>query len=205
LDHEVTQQEYQAIKGYNPSAFLDKPLIVKVYGLLRPVENVSWDAAADFCDKLTEKDRQAGRISPNQRYRLPTEAEWEYACRAGTTTAVYYNVGDRNRELDVIAWWNWNAGGSTHPVKQKLPNAFGLYDMIGNVFEWCSDRYDDYPSGDVTDPKGPSSGRSRVLRGGFWNDDAGSARSAFRSSDVPGFRWNRTGFRPALSSVRSAQ
>jgi formylglycine-generating enzyme required for sulfatase activity len=211
LDHEVTQQEYRAIKGYNPSEWPDEPLIVKVYGLLRPVEQVTWDDAVDFCNKLTEKDRKAGRIAPNQEYRLPSEAEWEYACRAGTTTAVYYNIGDRNRELDAIAWWdgnvpkNWIGLGKTGPVKQHLPNAFGLYDMIGNVSEWCFDWYGDYPSGDVTDPKGPSSGSYRVGRGGSWSNVARRARSAFRFGFDPGIRRNFLGFRPALSSVRSAQ
>jgi formylglycine-generating enzyme required for sulfatase activity len=197
LDHEVTQQEYQAIKGYNPSNFIGDPSL--------PVERVAWYDAADFCNKLTEKDRKEGRISLNQRYRLPTEAEWEYACRAGTTTAVYYNIGDRHQELDAIAWWDWNAGDQTHPVKQKLPNAFGLYDMIGNVWEWCSDWYGDYPSGDVTDPKGSSWGPNRVIRGGSWVCDAVTTRSAFRGGNVPGLRSGILGFRPALSPVRSAQ
>jgi formylglycine-generating enzyme required for sulfatase activity len=145
---------------------------------------------------------------------LPSEAEWEYACRAGTTTAVYYNVGDRHRELDAIAWWNWNAGDKTHPVKQKLPNAFGLYDMIGNVWEWCFDWYGDYPSGDVTDPKGPNSeeGYLRVYRGGGWGsggswdvDLSGNPRSACRAKYVPSYLFSNLGFRPALSPVRSAQ
>jgi formylglycine-generating enzyme required for sulfatase activity len=205
LDHEVTQQEYRAIKGDNPSEFPDEPLIVKVYGLLRPVEKVTWNDAVDFCNKLTEKDRKEGRIAPNQEYRLPSEAEWEYACRAGTKGAVYVDYKDRYRELDAIAWWVWNAGGRTGPVKQKLPNAFGLYDMIGNVQEWCFDWYGDYPSGDVTDPKGPSSGSRRVNRGGSWYLIAWNARSANRGRGEPGFRGDYLGFRPALSPVRSAQ
>jgi formylglycine-generating enzyme required for sulfatase activity len=206
LDHEVTQQEYQAIKGYNPSKWPDEPLIVKVYGLLRPVERVSWDDAVDFCNKLTEKDRKEGRIAPNQEYRLPSEAEWEYACRAGTTTALYYNDGDRNRELDVIAWWDWNSRGKTGPVKQHLPNAFGLYDMIGNVCELCFDLYGAYPSGAATDPKGASSGVIRVIRGGSWSSDAKDVRSASRNFIIPGpSAPNNLGFRPALSLVRSAQ
>jgi formylglycine-generating enzyme required for sulfatase activity len=204
LDHEVTQQEYRAIKGYNPSKSPDE-LLVKVYGLLRPVEQVTWDDAVDFCNKLTEKDRQEGRIAANQEYRLPSEAEWEYACRAGTKGAVYVDYKDRYRELDAIAWWVWNAGGRTGPVKQKLPNAFGLYDMIGNVQEWCFDWYGDYPSGDVTDPKGPSSGSRRVNRGGSWYLIAWNARSANRGRGEPGFRGDYLGFRPALSPVRSAQ
>ena len=203
LDHEVTQQEYQAIKGYNPSHFPDNELLVKVYGLLRPVDQVSWDDAVDFCNKLTEKDRKEGRIAPNQEYRLPSEAEWEYACRAGTTTALYYNDGDRNRELDVIAWWDWNSRGKTGPVKQKLPNAFGLYDMMGNVWELCFDLYGAYPSGAATDPKGASSGVLRVIRGGSWSSDAKDVRSASRNFIIPGLSApNYLGFRPALSPVR---
>jgi len=163
---------------------------------------VSWDDAVDFCNKLTEKDRKEGRIAPNQEYRLPSEAEWEYACRAGTTTAVYYNVGDRNKELDAIAWWDGTADSKTHPIKQKLPNAFGLYDMIGNVSEWCFDWYDAYPSGDVTDPKGPSSGSFRVFRGAGWGSRAEVARSAVRECSVKGNRYLDQGFRPALSPVR---
>jgi len=208
LDHEVTQQEYRAIKGYNPSGFPDQPLIVNRYGLLRPVEMVTWHDAVDFCNKLTEKDRKEGRIAPNQEYRLPSEAEWEYACRAGTSGAVYVDYKDPNKELDAIAWWdgnvykNWLNEGSTGPVKQKLPNAFGLYDMIGNVWEWCSDWYGDYPSGDVTDPKGSSWGPNRVIRGGSCYYDARYARSACRVRNDPGDWYSDTGFRPALSSVR---
>ena len=134
-------------------------------------------------------------------FRLPTEAEWEYACRAGTTTAVYVNYGDRNRELGDIAWWDWNSGNATRNVGKKLPNAWGLYDMIGNVWEWCWDRYGFYPTGSVTDPTGPSSGSVRVRRGGSWDCVAGNVRSAARGYD-PGRRFNSLGFRPALSSVR---
>jgi formylglycine-generating enzyme required for sulfatase activity len=194
LDHEVTQQEYQAIMGRNPSNYRGEDL---------PVERVTWQDAVDFCNKLTEKDRKEGRIAPNQEYRLPSEAEWEYACRAGTTTALYYNDGDRNRELDVIAWWDWNSRGKTGPVKQKLPNAFGLYDMMGNVWELCFDLYGAYPSGAATDPKGASSGVIRVIRGGSWSSDAKDVRSASRNFIIPGLSApNYLGFRPALSPVR---
>jgi formylglycine-generating enzyme required for sulfatase activity len=192
LDHEVTQQEFQTIMGYNHSEFKGDPSL--------PVEVVSWNEADEFCRKLTESDRKAGRIFQNQRYRLPTEAEWEYACRAGTTTAVYYNVGDRNKELDAIAWWNWNSNKQTHPIKQKLPNAFGLYDMIGNVQEWCSDWYGGYPSGDVTDPKGRKSGDRRVVRGGGFGSVAENVRSASRNRSGPDTRYRFLGFRAALSS-----
>jgi len=148
-----------------------------------------------YCQKLTERERAAGRITAQQAYRLPTEAEWEYAARAGTT-------GARYGELDTIAWWKGNAGKQTHPVKQKAPNAWGLYDMLGNVWEWCSDWYDDYPTGSVTDPTGPVSGSQRVLRGGSYQSISGGPRSADRSRDGPGAGGNDLGFRPALSSVR---
>jgi formylglycine-generating enzyme required for sulfatase activity len=195
LDHEVTQQEYQAIMGRNPSNYRGEDL---------PVERVTWQDAVDFCNKLTEKDRKEGRIAPNQEYRLPSEAEWEYACRAGTKGPLYVDYKDRSKEMDAIAWWDGNARKTRH-VKQKLPNAFGLYDMIGNVKERCFDWYDVYPSGDVTDPKGPNSGSRRVSRGGGWDAVARGARSASRSSSDPGIRATSVGFRPALSSVRSAQ
>ena len=186
-DHEVTQSEYQAVMGNNPSVFKGD--------LNRPVETVSWDEAVLYCQKLTERERAAGRITAQQAYRLPTEAEWEYAARAGTT-------GARYGELDTIAWWNGNAGNQTHPVKQKAPNAWGLYDMLGNVWEWCSDWSGEYPTGSVTDPTGPNSGSVRVIRGGSWDVGAGRARSAGRDRGVPGSRFSDLGFRPALSSVR---
>jgi len=186
-DHEVTQGEYQAVMGNNPSYFKGD--------LNRPVEQVSWDDAVLYCQKLTERERAGGQITAQQAYRLPTEAEWEYAARAGTT-------GARYGELDTIAWWYGNAGKQTHPVKQKAPNAWGLYDMLGNVWEWCADWSGEYPAGSVTDPTGPNSGSVRVYRGGSWGNDASVARSAYRSWVVPGNRYSFLGFRPALSSVR---
>ena len=193
LDHEVTQREYEWLMRTNLSFFKGDPA--------RPVENVSWDDAVAFCEELTKLDRQGGVISKNQAYRLPTEAEWEYACRAGTTTAVYVNYGDRKTELDAIAWWGSNSM-QTHPVRQRLSNAWGLYDMIGNVFEWCSDWYGKYPTRSVTDPTGALSGTSRVIRGGSWANDAGWSRSALRNGINPVSHSPYLGFRPALSSVR---
>ena len=130
-----------------------------------------------------------------QAYRLPTEAEWECAARAGTT-------GPRYGELDAIAWWSGNAGGRTHVVKGRQANTWGLYDMLGNVSEWCGDWVGDYPTGVSTDPKGPDSGSGRVVRGGGWNDVAVHTRSALRGRYAPGLIEVDLGFRPALSSVR---
>jgi formylglycine-generating enzyme required for sulfatase activity len=189
-DHEVTQAEYLAIMGNNPSKFRGGSL---------PVEQVVWDEAVAYCQKLTERERAAGRISAQQAYRLPTEAEWEYAARAGTT-------GARHAELDAIAWWSGNSGGQTRPVKGKEANAWGLHDMIGNVWEWCGDWYGVYPGGLSTDPMGLSSGSVRVDRGGSWANDSGSLpgslRSAMRGRAFPTVRSYGVGFRPALSSVR---
>ena len=182
-DHEVTQAEYQAVMGSNPSYFKGDTL---------PVEKVSWNDAVLYCQKLTERERAAGRITAQQAYRLPTEAEWEYAARAGTT-------GARYGELGVIAWWSGNYGGTTYGVKQKLANAWRLYDMIGNVWEWCGDWYGEYPSGPVGNPVGSSSGSYRVLRGGSWYDLAGSCRVAGRNADAPTLPYYGFGFRAVLT------
>ena len=183
---ECTQGQWEAVMGGNPSYFK---------GTEWPVEEVSWEEAVEYCRKLTAKQRAEGILADGWEWRLPTEAEWEYAARAGTT-------GARYGKLDTIAWRDGNSGIQTHPVKQKAANAWGLYDMMGNVWEWCSDWYGDYPTGSVTDPTGPSSGSDRVLRGGSWFNDAGYARSAVRGRFDPGCRGNVLGFRPALSSVR---
>ena len=185
-DHETTQREYQLVMESNPSNWKGESL---------PVEKVSWSDAVAYCQKLTERERAAGRITAQQAYRLPTEAEWEYAARAGT-------AGARYRELDAIAWHGGTSGSETHAVKQKTANMWGLHDMIGNVWEGCGDWYGDYPTGSVTDPTGPNSGSLRVIRGGGCSDDAGRARSAFRLRYVPGSRYFNLGFRPVLSSVR---
>ncbi len=148
----VTQAQYKAVTGKNPS---------KSAGANRPVENVSWGDAVAFCRKLTGRGRRAGRLPGNGEYRLPTEAEWEYACRAGT-------VGKYAGELDAMAWHVGNSSRQTHEVGRKRPNAWGLYDMHGNVWEWCADWDEDdvyvrYKTGDLS---APPSGSSRVLRGG---------------------------------------
>ena len=183
---EVTQNEYERVMGNNPS---------KSKGAKNPVEMVSWDEAVSFCKKLSEMpmEKAAGR-----EYRLPTEAEWEYACRAGSTTS--YSFGDTAESLGEYAWIFENAGKGTHPVGEKKPNRWGLYDMHGNVWEWCQDWYGPYPSGASTDPKGPSRGTYRVRRGGSWDYVAAYCRTAIRYADDPTFRSNFIGFRVALSS-----
>jgi len=176
---EVTQAQYEAVMGTNPSQFK---------GATNPVEMVSWNDAAEFCRKLSEKTRQA--------VRLPTDAEWEYACRAGTQTM--FSFGNNASALGDYAWWDGNSGETTHPVGQKKPNAWGLYDMHGNVWEQCADRYEPYPKGPVTDPSGPAAGHYRVLRGESWGGfDSGLFRCAFRYFDGPSFRSNCGGFRCA--------
>jgi len=186
----VTQGQYQAVMGNNPSSFT-------TVGADAPVEQVSWNDAMAFCQKLTEQERAAGALPEGYAFTLPTEAQWEYACRAGTTEARYGN-------LDDIAWYHDNSGHTTHPVGQKQPNAWGLYDMLGNVWEWCSDwdGYGHYPGGSVTDPVGAPSGTYRVLRGGSWGYRAGFCRSAYRSNRGPGGRINDLGFRLALAPLR---
>ena len=171
--HEVTQSEWQGVMGTNPSEFSGCGQC--------PVERVSWNDAQEFIRSLN------GRFGGN-RYRLPTEAEWEYAARAGTT-------GDRYGNLDAIAWYRDNSGGRTHPVGQKAPNAWGLHDMLGNVWEWVADWYGGYPGGAVTDPRGPVSGSDRVDRGGGWGVSASYCRSSTRFSDTPGIRNAYLGFR----------
>ena len=184
---ECTQGQWEAVMGSNPSG---------CKGSDRPVERVSWEEAVEYCRELTAKQCAEGILPEGWEWRLPTEAEWEYAARAGTT-------GERYGELDTIAWHGGNSGIQTHPVKQKTANAWGLYDMIGNVKEWCSDWHGYYPTGSETDPTGPNSGSSRVIRGGGWSTVVGNARSTYhRDGYGPGARVGTVGFRPALSSVR---
>jgi formylglycine-generating enzyme required for sulfatase activity len=182
--YEVTQHEYEKVMGNNPSKFK---------GATNPVEMVSWEEAVSFCKKLSElpEEKAAGRL-----YRLPTEAEWEYACRAGSTTS--YSFGDTAEALGEYAWFG-DFKGTTHPVGEKKPNRWGLYDMHGNVFEWCQDWNAAYPPDASTDPQGPNGGSIRVLRGGCWDRDAARCRSAFRYSNDPSIHTGYYGFRLALS------
>jgi formylglycine-generating enzyme required for sulfatase activity/predicted DNA-binding WGR domain protein len=191
---QVTQAQYMRVKGKNSSHFQGDEVNGRDSSEF-PVENVSWKNAIEFCKKLSElpEEKAAGRV-----YRLPTEAEWEYACRAGSKTA--YSFRKSSKKLGDYAWFEKNSNDRTHPVALKEPNAWGLYDMHGNVSEWCSDWYGDYPEGAVTDPSGPEKGSDRVLRGGSWGDDAAYCRSASRYADAPTFRTSYNGFRVALSS-----
>ncbi len=154
-----------------------------------------------FCKQMTERERAAGRLPEGVAFALPTEAQWEYACRAGTT-------GPYAGDLDAMAWYRKNsatndyADGQTHLVGQKQPNGWGLYDMHGNVMEWCADWYGNYPGGEVTDPTGPTFGSGRVLRGGDWFLNAANCRSAGRRRIDAGERSFYFGFRLALSAVK---
>jgi formylglycine-generating enzyme required for sulfatase activity len=182
--HTVTQTEWEKVMGDNPSHFK---------GADRPVENVSWDEVTSFCEKLTELEREAGRLPAGMSYQLPTEAQWEYACRAGTTTA--YAFGDELTEKD--ANFDENVGETTDVGKYPA-NEWGFYDMHGNVWEWCADWYGDYPAGAARDPVGPADGSDRVFRGGSWNYAASYARSAYRYGGGPANSGYNLGFRLSL-------
>ena len=194
---EVTQGQYEKVMGTNPSRF-QKHVIRKSDSLMYPVEQVSWEDAVEFCKKLSDlpEEKKAGRV-----YRLPTEAEWEYACRAGSKTT--YSFGESSESLGDYAWFAGNSNRQPNPVGEKKPNAWGLYDMHGNVFEWCSDWYGEYPNGAVNDPTGPRKGSDRVLRGGGLLDDGAYCRAASRCSVTPLTYTNDFGFRVALSSPSS--
>ncbi len=152
--YEVTQQQWKQVMSANPSkASKDCDQC--------PVENVSWEEVQDYLEKLNAQGH-------GRNYRLPTEAEWEYAARGGNVTKGFLYSG--SKDISLVAWYNGNSGNKTQLVGKRKPNELGLYDMSGNVWEWCSDWYGAYTSGNQTNPTGPSSGSSRVLRGGSWND-----------------------------------
>lgn len=198
---EVTQAQWKQVMGSNPSIFK---------GDMLPVEQVSWNDVQEFIRKLNQKEGF-------NKYRLPTEAQWEYACRAGSTSA-FANGGiselksGYDSNLDAMSWYlensdvsysgcfdasNWGGPkcAGTHSVAQKQPNTWGLYDMHGNVWEWCQDWYDKYPSSSVIDPTGLSSGSYRVIRGGSWSNNAPTCRSANRSNNTPDGKYGIIGFR----------
>ena len=233
--YQVTQEQYQAVMGSNPSYFHGgsgrEPASGEVQGR-RPVETVSWYDAIVFCNRLSileglspaysindstnpdvwgsvpyydwYNDLFVGDTAPwdavtivsgSTGYRLPTEAQWEYTCRAGSTTAYYWGNQTDAATIGQYAWHSGNSNSRTHEVEKKQPNAWGLYDMSGNVWEWCWDWYDDYPSGNQTDPVGASSGSLRVFRGGYWSGSVEYLQSALRYDYDPINRLSNIGFR----------
>jgi formylglycine-generating enzyme required for sulfatase activity len=188
----VTQELYEKVVGKNPSHFRGDGRL--------PVDMVYWIDAVAFCNALSEKLGltaayviEAGEVTWDRTangYRLPTEAEWEYACRAGT-------VGARYGDIDDVAWYSKNSGGKSHVVGQKAPNAWGLHDLLGNVWEWCWDWYDEnsYSTDPENDPQGPPSGMYHVMRGGGWSAFASFVRASNRHCGALGFRDRRLGFR----------
>ena len=189
---EVNQGEYTSIIGTNPS-------IITVTGdTNQPVENVSWYDASNYCAQLTLKEQVAGRLPPGYVYRLATEAEWEYVCRAGTTTRFPFGDDLTYTLLMNYAWTATNSTAITHDGGTKLPNPWGVYDMSGNVWEWCADFYGPYAGGSVTNPVGAASGVDVVMRGGsaFFNGD--DARSAARDFNSPTFQSHGIGIRVVL-------
>jgi len=197
-DREVTQRQYQEVMGWLSNPFMGSVDL--------PVERVSWLDAVTFCNKLSEKERRTPCYRINGEdvavvvgngYRLPTEAEWEYSCRAGSTTR--FPFGENQEDLYKIAWFARNAGNGTKPVGRLDPNEWDLYDMLGNVFEWCQDGYDAryYAMSPRADLPGPSGASSRVVRGGNWSDGPTHCRPAYRGRDSPGSRFSGLGFRVA--------
>ncbi len=174
---EVTQELWQAVMGSNPSWFKGNSQC--------PVENVSWDDCQEFIEKLNELT--------GKKFRLPTEAEWEYAARGGRHGEKHAYKYSGSNNPDEVAWYDGNSGSKTHPVKTKKANKLGLYDMSGNVWEWCNDWYGDYQSSSQTNPKGPAKGEDRVLRGGSWYFYGRYVRVSFRSHGTPDYRYNGNG------------
>ena len=194
--YEVTQAQFRQVMGKSPSMFR---------GDDRPVERVSWRSAEQFCQALAGKLGRTYRVPLRLRQtlrtaRLPTEAEWEYACRAGTSTPFY--TGSSESDLSRAAWWIGNSGEQTHSAGQKEANAWGLHDMLGNVYEWCADWYDEsyYAKSPTKDPAGPPSGATRVVRGGYWRTGANRYRIAARHGRRPNDTSPAIGFRVCLAA-----
>jgi formylglycine-generating enzyme required for sulfatase activity len=200
---EVTQGQYLAVMGANPSFFHGDDSL--------PVEKVTWYEAVNFCNRLSDLcglERCYNRqfhtcMFEKTGFRLPTEAEWEYACRAGTASP--YSTGESGRSLMGAAWFDANSGKHTHPVRLKNPNPWNLYDMHGNVWEWCNDWYDSgyYRHSPSIHPKGPEDGYNRVLRGGSWNYFEYCCQSSYRAFHEPERRYNDIGFRIACSFLKA--
>lgn len=178
--YEVTQEQWQLVMGYNPSEFI---------GAKRPVENVSYEECEIFLEKLKEMYKKD--------FKIPTEAQWEYVCRAGNEEKWFY--GDDENKCEEYGWIASNSGGETHEVGGKLPNPWGMYDIYGNVQEWCSDWYTNPYEQISVDPKGPVSGESKTIRGGAWGDYAEVCRSAYRNANGIDKRNNGTGVRIIMS------
>ena len=176
--YEVSQGQWEKVTGHNPSSFK---------GVNLPVEKVCWENCMSFCKKLG-----AG-------FRLPTEAEWEYAARGGNRSKGFIYSGSNN--LDEVGWYVSNTGKKTHEVGKKKANELGIYDMSGNVWEWCSDWYGNYPVDEVTDPTGVATGSGRVVRGGGWYYSTSGCRSAYRRYGPPFRAYDNRGFRLALSAT----
>jgi formylglycine-generating enzyme required for sulfatase activity len=209
---DVTEAQWAAITGSDPSHTRYLKDITKdkfdeiagtdlgdyVYFRLDtlPVQRVSWNDAMAFCKGITERERAAGRLSAKWEFTLPTEAQWEYACRAGTP-------GPYAGDLDAMAWYDKSCGirAEPHPVGTKQPNAWGLFDMHGNVWQWCLDWYGSYPGGTARDPKGSNSGAYHVFRGGSWAANAASCRSSARNFYPSDYYTSDVGFRLALCPV----
>jgi formylglycine-generating enzyme required for sulfatase activity len=190
--HEVTQAEYSAIMGINPSQHTGDTR--------HPVERVSWRDAMDYCVRLTRIRETQGTLLAGYEYRLPTEAEWEYACRAGTTTGFSFGDDPQERIIEDYAWFTGNSDSSTHPVGTRKPNPWGLHDMHGNVFEWCLDSAtSSFPGGHVSDYRAPKDGTLRIARGGSWLYGAKASRSANRDSYGETTRCSDLGFRVVLA------
>lgn len=187
---ELTQNQFEQLMGVNPAYFK---------GQDHPVESVTWTEATEFCRRLSAlpAEKTAGNL-----FRLPTEAEWEYACRAGTTTEFYF--GDDENEMEEYGWYRSNSERKTHPVAQKKPNSWGIYDMHGNVSEWCLDFYGDYPRESTTNPRGPLTGDKRNLRGGGWFFVPMFARSAHRDAYMETARYAGLGFRVVATTAADA-
>jgi formylglycine-generating enzyme required for sulfatase activity len=210
----VTQKQYQAIIGINPSFFMsdysnrtigcnDKRINL-ITNENNPVDSVNWNNAKEFCEILNARFNNI--IPHGYMFDLPTEAQWEYACRADTTTALdsgknIIYVADKCQNLDEVAWYYENSGGQTHEVGQKSPNNWGIYDMLGNIREWCRDWSGNYTEDTIIDPKGANHGSDRVIRGGSWDDFGNICRSAYRGSWPGNWKDKRFGFRLALVPI----
>lgn len=218
---EVTQGDYVSVIGFNPSYFKNGVAGIPpgtghpvTNDVRHPVENVSWADATNYCAKLTQRERASGLIPAGYAYRLPTEAEWEFACRAGTTSAFSFGTAIRQgmANFETLDEYESAVGPQSNPNNVYLgrtvetgsfpANGFGLYDMHGNVTEWCLDWYGVYPTDPVTDPTGPASGELPILRGGGWNNPGWGCRSACRFFYSPGNRSGDVGFRVVLAPVR---